>query len=552
MKPIPSFLRLALALMTGYVWHLAFDAHAGHGPRAVLPEAIADLRTHDGLRLVQGRWCYSDTVIREVTHREVGTDLKASGPANTTFDFTPAAQADDFDDSQWETLDPTTLEQRRGHGRLSLNWYRLHVTIPERVGGFDTRGSTVVFEVVVDDYAEVWVNGKLPLVLGQNGGPAAAGWNTANRVVLTRDAKPGEHFTIAVLGINGPVSAHPDTYIWVRSATLDFHAPGKLTRAREVRLEVERKDAALDAILPADARLEKLADGFTFTEGPVWVPEGEGFLLFSDPNNNTIYRMTAEGDVNVFLPKSGYTGTDIAEYRQPGSNGLALDAQGRLTIAQHGNRRVVRIEKNGLTTVLADRFQDRRLNSPNDLVYRRDDALFFTDPPFGLPAFAADPRREQPHFGVYSVREGSLQLVAKDFTGPNGLALSPDEKWLYVGNWDEHRKVVHRYPVNADATLGAGELFHDLTTGAGEEAIDGIKVDERGNVYVSGPGGLWVIDSQGRHLGTFKGPEHPHNLAWGDSDRRALYLTAQSGIYRLRLRVAGSGSWTKPLTTATK
>ena len=155
----------------------------------------------------------------------------------------------------------------------------------------------------------------------------------------------------------------------------------------------------------------------------------------------------------------------------------------------------MRIEKNGLTTVLADRWNGKRLNSPNDLVYRSDGTLFFTDPPFGLPKFADDPRREQPHFGVYSVKDGDgAPRASADFTGPNGLAFSPDEKFLYVGNWDEQKKVVNfRYPVNADGTLGKGELFFDLTTAPGEDAIDGVKVDARGNVYVSGPGGLWIL-----------------------------------------------------------
>ncbi|HTH46444.1 MAG TPA: SMP-30/gluconolactonase/LRE family protein [Candidatus Limnocylindria bacterium] len=547
--------RFVFALIFGFLWHQAIDVRADPAPRAVLPNAIVDLRTREGIERVGGQWRYGDTSIREIAHRDVGADLKATGPTNQTFDFGPDAHGADFDDSKWDHLDPTTLEQRRGHGRLSLNWYRLHLTVPEKVGGFDTRGATVVFEIVVDDYAEVWVNGRLPFVLGQNGGTVAAGWNAPNRVVLTRDAKPGERFTVAVLGINGPLSTHPDTYIWVRGATLDFFAPGRLSKAREVRLEVDRQDAALDTILPSDLRLEKLADGFVFTEGPVWVPAGgaafgpegdEGHLLFSDPNNNTIYRLTSEGEVGVALPKSGYSGADIGEYRQPGSNGLALDRQGRLTICQHGNRRVVRIEKNGLTTVLADRFEGLRLNSPNDLAYRSDGTLFFTDPPFGLPKFGDDPRRELSHAGVYSVRDGRVRLVAKDFTGPNGLAFSPDEKFLYVGDWDDHRKVVFRYPVNPDGTLGQGEAFADLTSAPGEDAIDGLKVDGRGNVYVSGPGGLWIFDAAGKRLGKLQGPEHPHNMAWGDPDRRTLYLAAQTGIYRLRLKVAGSGAWPTP------
>jgi gluconolactonase len=545
-------------------------ARADHAPRTVLPNATVDLRTIEGVARVKTQWRYSDTHIHEIEHRGGGPDLKASGPANRTFDFAPDARTKDFDDSKWEVISADSLEKRRGNGRLSFNWYRLNITIPEKVADFDTRGATVVFEIVVDDYAEVWVDGKLPFVLGQNGGGVAAGWNAANRVVLTRDAKPGQQIQIAVLGINGPISTHPDTYIWVRGATLDFYKPGKLSHAREVKLEVNRKDAALDAIVPVNAKLEKLADGFAFTEGPVWIDglpgvagnsgkmpgetggtpvplPDDGYLLFSDPNNNTIYRMTPDGEVSPYLTKSGYTGENISEYRQPGSNGLTTDSQGRLTICQHGNRRVVRIEKNGLTTVLADKFNGKRLNSPNDLVYRSDGALFFTDPPFGLPKFADDPRREQPHFGVYSVQDGKVQLVSTDFDGPNGLAFSPDEKFLYVGTWNTKRTVVNRYPVNADATLGKGELFYDLTTPGAEDAIDGIKVDRAGNVFVSGPGGLWIFSPAGKHLGTLRGPEHPHNMAWGDANRQTLYLTAQTGIYRIRLNNPGALAFAKGL-----
>jgi gluconolactonase len=529
--------------------------YADHAPRTVLPDAVFDLRTIQGANRLNATWRYSETQINRIEHRSVGPDLKATGPKNHTYDFTPDARASEFDDSKWEVIPADSLEKRRGNGRLSLNWYRLAVTLPEKAGGFDVKGSTAVFQIVVDDYAEVWVNGKAPFILGQSGGSVAAGWNAPNEVILTRDAQPGQKFEIAVLGINGPVSTHPDTYIWVRSATLDLYAPGKLTKARAAKLEIDRKDSALDAILPRDAQIEKLADGFTFTEGPVWVPAGsgafgpdapEGFLLFSDPNNNVIYRMTSQGDVSLFMPKSGYTGENIGEYKQPGSNGLALDPEGRLTICQHGNRRVVRVEKNGLTTILADRFQGKRLNSPNDLVYRSDGALFFTDPPFGLPKFHDDPRRETSFSGVYSVREGKLQLLTTDFTGPNGLALSPDEKFLYIGNWDDNRKIVNRYPVHEDATLGNAQLFVDLTSIPGDDAIDGIKVDSRGNVFVSGPGGLSIFSPEGKHLGILRGPEHPHNMAWGDVDRRSLYLAAQTGIYRLRVANPGAGTNPQP------
>jgi gluconolactonase len=540
---------LLVACLTATLTSTSLHSRADEAPRTVLPDAVVDLRTSAGTTRVGAQWRYSDTHIHEINHKSVGLDLRASGKANRTFDFAPDARGKNFDDSKWEAISADSLENRRGNGRLSFNWYRVNVTVPDKISGFDTKGSTVIFEIVVDDYAEVWVDGKAPFVLGQNGGAVAAGWNAPNRVVLTRNAKPGEKFQVAVFGINGPVSTHPDTYIWVRSATLDFYKPGKLSKSQEVKLVVERKDPALDTLLPANARLERLADGFAFTEGPIWIdahnpaiaPDSEeGFLLFSDPNNNLIYRMTPDGEVSVFLTKSGYTGENIRDYRQPGSNGLTTDPNGRLTICQHGNRRVVRIEKNGLTTVLADRFNGKRLNSPNDLVYRSDGVLFFTDPPFGLPKFADDPRREQPHFGVYSVKDGHVELVSTDFTGPNGLAFSPDEKFLYVGDWDDKKKVVYRYPVNADATLRGGKLFVDLTMAGGDDAIDGIKVDKAGNVFVSGPGGLWIFAPDGKHLGTLHGPEHPHNMAWGDADRQTLYLTAQTGIYRIRLTNPGA------------
>src|SRR6185503_19091662 len=238
---------------------------------------------------------------------------------------------------------------------------------------------------------------------------------------------------------------------------------------------------------------------------------------------------------------SGYSGKDVAEYFQPGSNGLALDPQSRLTINEHGNRRVTRVEKDGRVTVLADKYEGKRLNSPNDLVYRSDGTLFFTDPPFGLPKFYDDPRKELPYSGVFALYQGKLNLVSTDLRGPNGIAFSPDEKYLYVGNWDEQKKVVMRYEVGINGSLSNGRVFFDMTSAKGEDALDGIKVDQRGNLYVSGPGGLWILSPEGRHLGTIVGPEHPHNLAWGGDDGRTLFLTAQTGLYRIRLKIAGVG-----------
>jgi gluconolactonase len=301
---------------------------------------------------------------------------------------------------------------------------------------------------------------------------------------------------------------------------------------------VRRLDPALDALVPEDLTVEKLAGGFIFTEGPVWHPDG--YLLFSDPNANTIYRWSPDGQISVFRTKSGYAGLDIGEYGQPGSNGLTLDAENRLTINQHGNRRVIRVERTGAVTVLADRYESKRLNSPNDLVYRSDGTLFFTDPPFGLPKAFDDRRKELPFSGVFALVHGTVRLVASDLTGPNGLAFSPDERYLYVTNWDSAKKVVMRYAVGADATLSDGRVFFDMTTAAGEDALDGIKVDEQGNLYVSGPGGLWILSPEGKHLGTMVPPEHPHNLAWGGEDGRSLFLTAQTGLYRIRLNVRGA------------
>ena len=505
------------------------------------PAAAIDLATHDGVRLVKGEWRYSDTKIIEVDFKAPGPDGQPTGKTITTYDYTPHAGGADFDDSRWEVLDPTTLDRRRGTGRLSFNWYRINVTIPERIGQFNPAGSTVVFDTSVDDYAEVWVDGELPRQAGQSGGSVVKGWNASNRLIIGRDVQPGQKIQLAVFGMNGPISNPPTNFIWMRYAKLEFTKGSTVpitVTPHEVNVEVIRIDPAMDAIVGPNPKIFKLAEGFKFTEGPVWIPNGNT-LLFSDPNSNTIYKYTTDGKLSVFREKSGYAGTDIADYGQPGSNGLALDREGRLTINEHGNRRVTRLEKDGTVTVLADRYEGKRLNSPNDLVYRSDGALYFTDPPFGLPKFFADPRKELPFSGIYSLYRGTLRVISKDLSGPNGIALSPDEKYLYVGNWDEKKKVVMRYEANADGTVSNGRVFFDMTNARGEDAIDGVKVDRQGNLYVSGPGGLWVISPAGKHLGTIKVPRHIHNMAWGDEDGKTLYLCARSGLYRMRLNIPG-------------
>jgi gluconolactonase len=481
------------------------------GPPELLPgrpDAIVDLQTAEGVALVGGQWRYADARVEEIDFVELGSPADPLGPGTV-----PNRTYDVVRDGGWRELAPEQTMERLANGRVCFNFYAIDVTLPDRVGELDVAGSTVVFEVVIDDYAEVWVNGELPFTLGDTGGHVAAGFNAPNRVVLTRDARAGDTFRIEVFGINGPISASPHNYIWMRTATLDLYAPERAVVAEQVPLEVE------------GAVLERIATGFEFTEGPVW---HDGALLFSSPNTNTIYRWTPNGVITVFRSKSGYTGTDIGRYHQPGSNGLTFSPDGLLTICQHGNRRVIRVNPHGDTTVLADRYDGRRLNSPNDLVYRSDGTLFFTDPPFGLP----HPDESELGFsGVYRVRDGEVSLLTAELMGPNGLAFSPDERWLYVGNWDFERIVVMRY----DPDTGEGSVFYDMTAPDAEDAIDGMKVDPEGNLYVCGPGGIWVLSPEGEHLDTIRLPESPHNLAWGDEDGRALYITALTSVYRLRL-----------------
>jgi gluconolactonase len=509
-------------------------------PPAGPARATVDLATREGVAQVQGQWRYSDTKIIEIDFIGPGPDGQPTGRPVKTYDVTPHAGGADFDDSQWEAVEPTTLHQRRSTGRVCFNWYRINLTVPKTINGFDPTGSTIVFETALDDYAEVWVDGEIARELGQRGGSVVNGWNAPNRLVVGRDVNPGQKIQLAVFGMNGPISNPPTNFIWMRYARLEFHdgirGPIAVT-PREVNVQIIRNDPGLDAIVPPNPKIFKLAEGFRFTEGPVWVRDG-GYLLFSDPNSNLIYKYS-DGALSMFRENTGYEGADIAEYGQPGSNGLTFDREGRLTIDQHGNRRVIRLEKNGAATVLADRYEGRRLNSPNDLVYRSDGTLFFTDPPFGLPKVFDDPRKELAFSGVYAVRDGKLQLLTQELSGPNGIAFSPDEKYLYVGNWDEKKKVVMRYKVATDGALSDGKVFVDMTGAPGEDAINGVKIDMQGNVYVSGPGGLWILSPEGKHLGTIVAPRHAHNFAWGGEDGKTLYIATRSALYRMTLNIPG-------------
>ena len=315
----------------------------------------------------------------------------------------------------------------------------------------------------------------------------------------------------------------------------------------QVESSLIKLDPALDDIVSANTKVEKLADGFHYVEGPVWVRQG-GYLLFSDIPANVIDRWTPNGKVSVFLEPSGFTGKDASGVGMEltvgsavvtliGSNGITLDRQGRVVYCAHGDRAIIRLEKDNKRTVLADRFEGKRLNSPNDLVYKSNGTLYFTDPPAGLRGNNESPQKELPFHGVYLLKAQKLQLLDKDFTRPNGLALSPDEKYLYVA--DSTKRLIMRFEVKPDDTIANGQVFIDMTPDKAPGNPDGMKVDKDGNVYSSGPGGVWIISPGGKHLGTIVAPESPTNLAFGDADGKTLYLTARTGLYRIRLNKRG-------------
>ena len=514
------------------------------------PQAIADLRTTEGAALVNARWSIQPAHIIEADFKSPGpsaTDamlLYPTGMNIKTHTLHPQIGVADFD-AGFKPIQPTDLEMREGNGLVSFIWFKLEMTIPETIGKLNTAGTTAVFEIVMDDYSEIWVNGKQAMGFGQTGNGVIPGFNTRNRVILSEHAKPGEHFSIAILGINGPLGKIPDNYIWVRNAVVDFYKEWPVNNTWKDIGKIYTIDTGLNTIIAPGTKIEKLADGFSFTEGPVWHPDG--YLLFSDPNTNTIYRYNPQNhNTTVYMSHSGYTGSDIGDYGQPGSNGLAIDKQGRLLIDQHGNRRVIRIEKKGPVTVLADKIDGHRFNSPNDIVLKSDGTVYFTDPPYGLPGFFNDTHKELPYSGVFMIKNGKTQLLSKDLGGPNGIAFSPDEKYLYITNWDirdiHHTKTLWRYEVQSDGTLKNGKIFFDWNFTEDEEALDGMKVDKQGNLFVSAPGGVWILNAEGRLLGKIVTPERPANMAWGD-DGKTLYFTAHTSLYAIKLKTGGRFSW---------
>ncbi|MBI4501388.1 MAG: SMP-30/gluconolactonase/LRE family protein [Gemmatimonadetes bacterium] len=298
---------------------------------------------------------------------------------------------------------------------------------------------------------------------------------------------------------------------------------------------IERLDPALDSIVPAGARVEQLAGGFNFTEGPVWVPGG--YLLFTDNNVAVLHKWSPKDSVTTFLQGADLDRAGIGG--SPGADGLTLDRSGRLYVADDSHRRIARLSGNGRLETVVDSYQGKRLNSPNDMVFKSDGSLYFTDPAYGLDSGYADSHRELDFAGVYRWKDGRLDLLTKELSHPNGIAFSPEERFLYVANSDEARKIWMRYPVLPDGSLGAGTVFFDASQAEGKGLPDGMKVDRRGNVYGTGPGGIWIISPAGEARGRIHVPETPANCAWGDANGKTLYITAVKGLYRIRLNVAG-------------
>jgi len=304
--------------------------------------------------------------------------------------------------------------------------------------------------------------------------------------------------------------------------------------------QIERFDPAIDSLIDPEASVELLEVGFSWSEGPVWVAS-DNCLLFSDIPRNAIFRWSERDGARIWMQPSGYTG--VAYYgKEPGSNGLTLDGEGRLLACEHGDRRISRLEQGGGKVTLADSYQGKRLNSPNDLVLRAGGDLYFTDPAYGLPRRYEDTRRDLPFCGVYLLRPDlrEPELLVDSMRMPNGVALAPEERFLYVTQSDPQGPCVTRYPIRDDSTLGAGEVLADFTDRVPEAPglPDGIKVDDSGNVFTTGPGGVWVLGDSGERLGRIRTGLRVANLCWGD-DGSTLYLCSDQYLCRLRTRTRG-------------
>jgi gluconolactonase len=328
--------------------------------------------------------------------------------------------------------------------------------------------------------------------------------------------------------------------IWGTLAVLSACGPNPENRTNPESGTIIRLDPRFNELIPADAKVEKIADGFTWVEGPVWNKQGQ-YLLFSDIPANTVFKWKEREGIGQFLKPSGYTGAEPFTGKERGSNGLTFDANGRLVLCKHGDRQIARLEADGTLTTLADRYQGKRLNSPNDLVFKSNGDLYFTDPPFGLPKVFDDPGKELPFQGVYRLStDGKLTLLIRDIKAPNGIGFSPDERILYVSDLDPNRTAWLAYDVNEDGTVTNGRVFADATPWRNPYfGPDGLKIDKDGNLFGTRPGGISIFAPDGIHVGSIEIGGPTSNLAWGD-DGSTLYITGGTALYRIRLTTKGA------------
>ena len=327
-------------------------------------------------------------------------------------------------------------------------------------------------------------------------------------------------------------------------ASLDSIAIAQLQPARPFQqIDVIRLDPRFNKLVPINVKIERIISGRKWVEGPVWNRKNN-YLLFSDIPTNSVIKWQEGKGTSVFLKPSGYTGKAPFDGPEPGSNGLTFDPEGRLVLAQHGDRRVARLENNGRLVSLVDRYEDKRINSPNDVVFRSNGDLYFTDPPFGLPKAFDDPAKELPFQGVYRrSKSGKLTLLIKDVKAPNGIAFSPDERKLYVSDVHYERSAWLFYDVKSDGTVTNGRVFADARKWRKPPFFgpDGFKLDKAGNLFGARPGGVSVFAADGAHIGSIEIGHPASNVAWGE-DGSTLFITGGTSIYRLKLATRGSGS----------
>ncbi len=304
---------------------------------------------------------------------------------------------------------------------------------------------------------------------------------------------------------------------------------------------IERIDPSLDALISTDTQIEIVADGFSWSEGPLWVDE-QKMLLFSDIPNNTVYKWTEEKGKEVYLKPAGYTGTASHYSDEEGSNGLLLSPDGKLVLCQHGDRKVSVMDApldapKSSFVPLADNYQGMKLNSPNDAVFKSNGDLYFTDPPYGLPLRDKDPTQEIPFQGVYKVSGTAITLITDSITRPNGIAFFPGEKKLMVANSDPQKAIWYTFDLLENDSIANAMIFYDATANtASEKGLpDGLKIDKQGNVFATGPGGVWIFNQEGKLLGKIKIPEPTSNCAFSP-DEKILYITANMYVLRVKLR----------------